>query len=220
MTTPPRNAFIRIFLKYLSRYLELFLSTLMNKTENNAQTMANKTDNKMSFTFTLISSWENCIWLPFNKRLISVPVTEAMTIGNKKVGLQSPIITSIVKIIPAIGALKIAAMAAAAPEPATATLIFSLDLNKRATFEPSAAPLTTTGASGPAEPPNEIVIKLPNNLEYDERNLIIPPFKLRLWITSGRPCPSKSLITYFKRTTVSKSPTAGRKIAKSGFSIC
>ena len=67
--------------------------------------------------------------------------------------------------MPAIGALNIEAMAAAAPEPVTAMRSFSLVLNRRAIFDPIAAPLTTIGASGPAEPPKDIVIRLPSSFE-------------------------------------------------------
>jgi hypothetical protein len=64
------------------------------------------------------------------------------------------------KIIPAIGALKMEAMAPAAPHPTKTVRCRSFKEKKLAILDPIAAPLITTGASGPAEPPLPMVKQL------------------------------------------------------------
>ena len=67
--------------------------------------------------------------------------------------------------IPAMGALKIEAMAPAAPQPTRVMRWRSLSEKYLAMFDPMAAPLMTTGASGPALPPLPMVRKLAINRE-------------------------------------------------------
>ena len=49
-------------------------------------------------------------------RLISVPVTDAMAMGTIFTDFHSPMITSMANTMPAMGALKVAAMPPAAPQ--------------------------------------------------------------------------------------------------------
>jgi hypothetical protein len=79
------------------------------------------------------------------------------------------------KTIPAIGALKMEDIAPAAPQPTKVTRCRSFNEKYLAMFEPMAAPLITTGASGPADPPLPMVRQLDISLEKLERNLNRPP---------------------------------------------
>jgi hypothetical protein len=81
------------------------------------------------------------------------------------------------KTIPAIGALKMEDIAPAAPQPTSVTRCRSFNEKNFAIFDPIAAPLITTGASGPAEPPLPMVRQLDINLEKLERNLNRPPYR-------------------------------------------
>ena len=74
--------------------------------------------------------------------------------------VRSSIKTSKVKTIPAIGALKIPAIAPAAPQPTISVTYLYLSLKIRARFEPIDAPVKTIGASAPTEPPKPIVNEL------------------------------------------------------------
>ena len=72
--------------------------------------------------------------------------------------LKSTISTSSVNTSPAIGALKIPAMAAEAPQPTNRIMAF-LSMRKICPrFEPMAEPVSTIGASAPTEPPKPMVI--------------------------------------------------------------
>ena len=84
-------------------------------------------------------------------------------------------ITSIANTIPAIGALKMEDIAPAAPQPTRVTRWRSFKEKYFAILDPIAAPLITTGASGPADPPLPMVRQLDMSLEKLERNLSRPP---------------------------------------------
>ena len=104
--------------------------------------------------------WAKAIWLPCRIRLIWAPATDAIAIGTILRAVHSPRTTSTVNTSPAIGALKIEEIAPAAPQPTRVIRWRSFNLKRRAMEEPMAAPLITTGASGPAEPPLPMVRKL------------------------------------------------------------
>ena len=87
-----------------------------------------------------------------------VAVTEAMSIGRREAMVRSIISTSMVNTRPAIGALKIPAMAADAPHPMSRKMVLLSRLNLRARLLPIAEPVSTIGASAPTEPPNPIVM--------------------------------------------------------------
>jgi len=80
-----------------------------------------------------------------------------------------------VKTIPAMGALKIEEMAPAAPHPTRATRWRSFREKNLAMLDPIAAPLITTGASGPVEPPLPMVRQLEISREKLDRRRISPP---------------------------------------------
>ena len=86
--------------------------------------------------------------------------------GTMEFIVRSSIITSSVKTIPANGALNIAAMPAAAPQPSIRVSVLMSTPKKRPTFEPIAAPVSTIGASAPTDPPNPIVMLLATIDEY------------------------------------------------------
>ena len=58
---------------------------------------------------------------------------------------------------PAIGALKMPAIAPAAPHPKSIMRVRCSSLKSRPRLLPMAAPVNTIGASAPTEPPNPIV---------------------------------------------------------------
>jgi len=66
-------------------------------------------------------------------------------------------------------------------------LLGSLNQQLLAIFDPIAAPLMTTGASGPAEPPLPIVSQDDINREKLDLNRSSPPWRETLRITSGTP---------------------------------
>jgi hypothetical protein len=74
--------------------------------------------------------------------------------------------TSIANNTPAIGALKIADIPAAAPLANNNALSSIANLKYRAILEPIAEPVATIGASNPAEPPNPIVSELEKMCPY------------------------------------------------------
>ena len=57
-----------------------------------------------------------------------------------------------------MGALKMPAMAAAAPHPTNSMRVLLSILNNRPKLLPIAEPVSTIGASAPTEPPNPMVI--------------------------------------------------------------
>ena len=88
------------------------------------------------------------------------PVIDAMSSGITDSVVRSIMSTSNVKSIPAIGALNMPAIPAAAPHP---TIIMSTlgDMrNSDPMVEPIAAPVNTIGPSAPTEPPNPMVMEL------------------------------------------------------------
>ena len=86
-----------------------------------------------------------------------------------------PIRTSSEKIAPAIGALKVAATPAAAPQ---ATMVRTFFVASRAhcpMVEPIAAPIWTIGPSRPAVPPKPMVIDEAMTFTPTTRGRILPP---------------------------------------------
>ena len=81
-----------------------------------------------------------------------------MRIGISEAIVRSIISTSSVNTSPAIGALKMPAMAAAAPQPMSSISVLESSLNTRPRLLPIAEPVSTIGASAPTEPPNPIVM--------------------------------------------------------------
>ncbi len=68
--------------------------------------------------------------------------------------------------MPAIGALKMPAMPAAAPHPTSSISTLGGMRNRLPSFDPMAAPVKTIGPSAPTDPPNPIVMELATTDEY------------------------------------------------------
>ena len=108
-------------------------------------------------------------WSRWNLNIASVPVTMYETVaavtaeisrGSKEDMVKSIISTSKVNTSPAIGALKIPAMAPAAPQPTSSINVRCSILNTLPRLEPIAEPVSTIGASAPTDPPNPMVMAL------------------------------------------------------------
>ena len=103
-----------------------------------------------------MGTWK-VISFPSKALPVAVPITEATMMGLKVWIAKSPSMISRENKTPARGALKEAAIPAAAPQP-TKTLTRSLDKWKRfPNAEPTADPICTVGPSRPAEPPEPMV---------------------------------------------------------------
>ncbi|OPZ96295.1 MAG: hypothetical protein BWY70_01797 [Bacteroidetes bacterium ADurb.Bin408] len=98
------------------------------------------------------------ISLPSRKVETMAADTVAIRSGIIDVIVKSSISTSRAKIRPAIGALKIPAMAAAAPQPIIKVVLRELSLKARPMLEPMAEPVNAMGASIPTEPPKPLVM--------------------------------------------------------------
>src|SRR5574344_2831688 len=80
-----------------------------------------------------------------------VPVAAEISNGTTAVAVKSNIKTSIAKTMEAMGALKIAAIAAEEPHANNIMVFLGDKLNNRAKLEPIAEPVNTIGASNPTE---------------------------------------------------------------------
>ena len=87
-------------------------------------------------------------------------VTAEISNGSKEDIVRSIIRTSSVNTSPAIGALKIPAIAPAAPHPTSNINVRCSILKTLPKLEPIADPVSTIGASAPTDPPNPIVMAL------------------------------------------------------------
>ena len=85
-------------------------------------------------------------------------MTLAINIGSNDAIVKSSINTSSVNTKPAIGALKIPAIAAEAPQPTNNITVRGSILKSLPKLLPMADPVSTIGASAPTEPPNPMVI--------------------------------------------------------------
>ena len=85
-------------------------------------------------------------------------MTLAINIGSNDAMVKSSINTSSVNTRPAIGALKIPAMAAEAPQPTNSIAVRVSILKSLARLLPMAEPVSTIGASAPTEPPKPMVM--------------------------------------------------------------
>ena len=95
---------------------------------------------------------------------VAAAKTDAMTIGVNVRSEKSRSSTSSTKKIPVIGALKTAAIPAAAPHPTSVVAVLASTRRKRAITDPSVAPIVTIGPSGPAEPPVEMIAVEPSQV--------------------------------------------------------
>ena len=119
--------------------------------------------------------------------------------------------TSTVNSTPARGALKMPAMAPAAPHPKSSFTPRALTWKNRPTLEPMAVPVEAMGASSPTLPPNATVRVDATSDEYMLRGGSDPFFREMENSTVGMPCPMSPLMIYFTNRTVSSMPTRGAK---------
>ena len=90
--------------------------------------------------------------------MTQVAVTQLTRMGNSEAIVRSIINTSSVNTRPAIGALKMPAMAPAAPQPTRVIRVLLSSLKSCPMLEPMAEPVSTIGASAPTEPPKPMVM--------------------------------------------------------------
>jgi len=79
--------------------------------------------------------------------------------------VRSSIRTSMVNSSPAMGALKMPAIPAVAPQPSKIIMVCWSRRNLRPRFEPMAEPVSTIGASAPTDPPKPMVMLDARTLE-------------------------------------------------------
>ena len=103
---------------------------------------------------------ENITLRPKKNMDITVPVAAEISRGKMALPVRSSMSTSKVKTMAAMGALKMAAMAAVDPHASNRVVCFGLRWKKRAKFEPMAEPVSTIGASRPTDPPKPTVMAL------------------------------------------------------------
>ena len=139
---------------------------------------------------------------------MTVATTAATRTGLKLARLISPRTTSREKSVPARGALKVAAMPAAVPQPTRSLTPRWLILMNRPAVEPIAAPIWTMGPSRPALPPLPMEMALASALSKIVRGLMRPPRSTALSMTSGTPSPLASLGKKRTRGPMSKPPRA------------
>ena len=93
----------------------------------------------------------------------TVASTELITIGENCVTPKSPRMTSSANSAPATGALKVAAIPAAAPHPTNVFRFLGGIFNNCPMVEPIDEPICTIGPSRPTDPPVPIVAIPANN---------------------------------------------------------
>ena len=103
---------------------------------------------------------ENITLRPRKNMDITVPVAAEISKGRMALPVKSSISTSKVKTMAAMGALNMAAMAAAEPHASNKVVCLALRWNNRARLEPMAEPVSTIGASKPTDPPKPTVMAL------------------------------------------------------------
>ena len=147
-----------------------------------------------------------------------VAVTLETSMGRSEAMLKSTISTSSVNTSPAIGALKIPAIAAAAPHPTSSIKVLLSILNSLPRLEPMAEPVRTIGASAPTEPPKPMVMAE----AMTEVQQLCPLRRDRFDAIAYRirviPCEMLSLTTYFTKSEVRKIPMTGN-MRKSQFEV-
>ena len=86
--------------------------------------------------------------------------------GNREDMVRSIISTSMVNTSPAMGALKMPAMAPAAPHPTRSISLRRSTWKSCPRLDPMADPVSTMGASAPTDPPKPMVSALAMTEEY------------------------------------------------------
>ena len=130
----------------------------MKYSDTNPQAMPKSMFDGTRFTTQGSSSVKvNSFASPTRTYVKLVAVTDAISIGDIDAIVRSIISTSMVKTSPAIGALKMPAIAAAAPHPTSNISVLLFIRNSCPRLLAIAEPVSTIGASAPTEPPKPIV---------------------------------------------------------------
>ena len=132
-----------------------------------------------------------------------------MSSGTAVVMVMSNISTSKVKSTPASGALKMPAMAPAAPQPRSSFTPRGLTWKKRPTLEPMALPVEAMGASNPTLPPKATVRVEATREVYMLRGGSLPLWREIESSTLGMPWPMSPLTMNRTKRMVSNMPTRG-----------
>jgi len=138
-----------------------------------------------------------------------VATTDEITMGLNWLTAKSPMITSTAKSAPPMGALNVAAMPAAAPQP---TMVRRWRGGARRIWpmvEPMAEPICTIGPSRPTDPPEPMVTAEATVRTATVRDRMTPPRTAAASITSGTPCPLASRGNSVTRGPTIRPPRAG-----------
>lgn len=136
-------------------------------------------------------------------------VTLAVNMGSKDAIDKSTINTSNVKTRPAIGALNMPAIAAAAPHPTRSIKVLLSNLNNCPKFEPIAEPVKTIGASAPTDPPKPIVMADAITEDQQLCTLRRDRFEEIAYNIRVMPCEMLSLTMYLTNKDVRYIPITG-----------
>ena len=117
--------------------------------------------------------------VPVTKYESEAAVTDEMSSGSTLAVVRSSISTSMVKTSPAMGALKMPAMAPDAPHPMSTIKVRWSMWKMRPRLEPMAEPVRTMGASAPSEPPMPMVMELAS-IEVHMWWLLSRPFRCEM----------------------------------------
>ena len=131
----------------------------MKYREMSPQEMPNSTQAGRRWIDHSLSRWNvNSAASPLNIYVKHVAVTHDTKMGRSDDIVMSIIRTSSVNTNPAIGALKMPAMAPAAPQPTSVISVFRSSWKSFPRLEPIAEPVSTIGASAPTDPPKPMVM--------------------------------------------------------------
>ena len=129
--------------------------------------------------------------------------------GSSEAMLRSTISTSSVNTRPAMGALKMPAMAAAAPHPTSSIRVLLSILNSWPRLEPMADPVSTIGASAPTDPPKPMVMADAMTDVQQLWRFSLDRFDEMAYRMRVIPCDMLSLTTYLTNSEVRKMPMTG-----------
>ena len=147
-------------------------------------------------------------------RLTILAATAETTTLPKTATCSSLSSTSMAKTTPAMGALKVAAIPAAAPQATRFLMRSSERCSHWPIDEPSAEPTWTMGPSRPAEPPVPIQRAEATILARATRGRMRPPRRMRACITSGTPCPLASKANFAMIGPTRRPPMTGIRISQ------
>ena len=143
--------------------------------------------------------------------VVALEMTAAMTIGAKVLSEKSLRSTSRQKKTPAIGALKMDAIPAAAPQPTNVPMWSRFALIFWPTVEPAVAPIWMIGPSAPELPPEPTVKTLASTLMTPTRSGIFPPRLMSATSTCGTPWPLASAAKSVTSIPVMSAPAMGMR---------